>query len=279
MRYHHIPTITGIALIVASVLSGYLVFHHLPVQAQESEETNAAEEDEQTENTEGSDEENDSTEESDPADEGEETSDQQDSEDSEDGIDDKEIEQIKETVASTVEELTQSTYGTAGFIQTVEDGVIRLNTRDDDIEVIIDEDITEIYALEDGALKDRDEDDLEITDYITVIGPELEGTLNANTIILDTAYTVRSGKIVEVNEDDFYISVLTLDRTTYTLDVEKNTTTELYNIQSQELEQIGFSKLKEGDTVHFTGPTGWRDDQDRFSVTSLLVIPQEYFLK
>lgn len=210
-----------------------------------------------------------------------ETQSDEDTEDSSEDqdIDEKEVQELKEKVASKVEEMTETEYGTSGFIQKINDNTLILSTETDEIDILVDEDITEIYAIEKGSLRDRDIDDLEITDYITVAGPRLEGTLNANTIIIDTAYTVRSGKIIEVNEDDFYISVITLDKTTYTLDVEKNTIKKMYNIQTNEIEEVGFSKLKEGDTIHFTAQTGWRDDQDRFSVHSFLIIPQEYFQK
>lgn len=194
-------------------------------------------------------------------------------------IGDEEIEELKNKIESKVEELTDSQYGTAGFVQKMKEESIMLNTRTEEIEVFIDEDITEIYAIENGSRQDRDFEDLEITDYITVIGPQLEGVINANEILFDSSYTVRSGKILEVNEDDFYVSVLMLDKTTYILDIEEETSSEMYNIKNKVLESIGFSKLKEGDTIHFTAQAGWREDQDRFSVSSLVIIPQEYFLR
>lgn len=205
--------------------------------------------------------------------------DQEGQEEETETVEDQQVEELKDKVASKVAELTETEYGTAGFVQTVEDTTILLNTRTSEVEVFVDEDITSIYTVENGSLKDRELEDIEITDYLTITGPKLEGTLNANMIIIDTSYTVRSGKIIEANEDDFYLSVITLDKTTYTLDIEKETQQEMYNMQTSEIEGIGFSKLKEGDTIHFTAQAGWRDDQERFSVTSLLIIPQEYFIK
>jgi hypothetical protein len=46
------------------------------------------------------------------------------------------------------------------------------------------------------------------------------------------------------------------------------------------MEKSGFSKIKEGDTVHFVvKKTGEEKELNRYSAQKILVIPQEFFIK
>lgn len=91
---------------------------------------------------------------------------------------------------------------------------------------------------------------------------------------------MKSGKITEVNKDDYYIKVITSTKDTITLDIENATSMTMMDIKSLEAAKVGFSKLKEGDTIHFTVKrTGDEKEQNRYSAERLLIIPQEYFLK
>ncbi|MDO9027431.1 MAG: hypothetical protein Q7U68_01010, partial [Candidatus Roizmanbacteria bacterium] len=60
----------------------------------------------------------------------------------------------------------------------------------------------------------------------------------------------------------------------------------IVNIKTLEIERVGFSKIKEGDTVHFvvkkTGnPLRQLADggNNNYSAIKILIIPQEYFIK
>ena len=45
------------------------------------------------------------------------------------------------------------------------------------------------------------------------------------------------------------------------------------------MERIGFSKIKEGDSVHFVFKISGDEKNNEYSADKILVIPQEYFIK
>lgn len=193
---------------------------------------------------------------------------------------DENVEQIKEQVASTVDELAkESKYATAGFITDIEEDKIYVNSMKGEVEVLIDQDLTTVFEIDGSDTEELELDDLEKNNYVSIVGPRIDGTTNANTIYVDSHYVVRSGKITEVNDDDFYITIITPEKDSLTLDVEKKTTQQIIDVKTLALQDAGFSKLKEGDTVHFAAQRGPQEDQTRFSVATILIIPQEYFLK
>ncbi|EKE14431.1 MAG: hypothetical protein ACD_12C00509G0001 [uncultured bacterium] len=53
----------------------------------------------------------------------------------------------------------------------------------------------------------------------------------------------------------------------------------MINIKTLLKETIGFSKLKEGDTVHFVVKKTGTEKNNEYSAYKILVIPQEYFIK
>ena len=82
-------------------------------------------------------------------------------------------------------------------------------------------------------------------------GPTVDKSINANVVLVDDAYIVQSGKITEINKTDFFIKVTSQDKEEYTLDIEAGTKQNMINPKTLEIEKIGFSKIKEGDVVHF----------------------------
>ena len=116
--------------------------------------------------------------------------------------------------------------------------------------------------------------------YIFVTGPEIGETVTANEVYKDTQYIIMSGKITEVNQDDFTVKIVTIDKSDYELDIEKSTKLKLLDIKTFETDSIGFSKLKEGDSVHAV-VKGDPENPDitRFNAIKLLIIPNEYFLQ
>ncbi|QQS43838.1 hypothetical protein IPM65_06925 [Candidatus Roizmanbacteria bacterium] len=111
-------------------------------------------------------------------------------------------------------------------------------------------------------------------------GPEIGDSITANAVYRDQQYLVISGKITNVTSEDFTVNVLTVDKTDYVLDVESKTSQKMLNIKTLETEKIGFSKLKEGDSVHVVVKGNPENtSQTRFTAERLLVIPNEYFLQ
>jgi len=192
-----------------------------------------------------------------------------------------EVQDLKDKIATKVAELrSASQKAVAGTIISIEDDVIMISSSDgNDYEINVDESLTETFQVTTG-FKEINSGELEVGDYIIVTGPRLDKTVDASVIYRDTEYIVLSGKVTEADDTDFIVRVTTTSKENYTIDIEKNTTQRLLNIKTFETEKIGFSKIKEGDTIHFAA----QKDPDtaevnRVSGVRILIIPQEYFQK
>ncbi|MEN9328167.1 MAG: hypothetical protein RI947_975 [Candidatus Parcubacteria bacterium] len=197
------------------------------------------------------------------------------------GVMEKEAETIKEKVENTVAKMRQKDRkAVAGVIITVKTASLTLKTSDDvDYEVKRDETLTKVYLVGTNK-KEIKYADLKKGSFVIVTGPLLDKSIDANTIYQDEQFVVKSGKITEVNKDDYYIKIITPTKDTYTLDIENKTLMSMMDIKSLETAKVGFSKLKEGDIVDFVAKkTGTEQEVNRFSAEKLLIIPQEYFLK
>lgn len=220
-----------------------------------------------------------------PTGEGNQTDDETtDSADSEGAADDDasrdEVEELKEKVESTVDNLQNENLTTyAGFIDSLEDEVMTLDTENGEVAVELDPELTIYYQIQSNATEEIDSEDVEAGDFVLVSGPKIGNTVTANAVYKDVAYLVRTGKIIEVNEDSFYITVQTLDKDTFTLDIEQSTTQQLLDIKTFELETSGFSKMKTGDTIHFVVEQSNEEDTERYEAVKTIIIPQEYFIK
>ena len=63
------------------------------------------------------------------------------------------------------------------------------------------------------------------------------------------------------------------------MDIENKTSQQILDIKTLELSSAGFSKLKEGDNVHFVAEKSTDEGDMRYTATKTIVIPQEYFIK
>ena len=193
----------------------------------------------------------------------------------------KEVDKLKDKIAEQVEELNVNNKAIAGIIQDiVGDSIFIINNDGQRVEASVDETLTSYYEVSGTQLKELKAEDFEIDEYVFVTGPEIGETITANAVYKDTPYRVFSGKIVEVNEDDFTVRIAAIDKSTYVLDVETGTDVLLMDIDTLETTKIGFSKLKEGDAVHAVielDPAA--PEKTQYPAEKLLIIPNEYFIQ
>lgn len=191
------------------------------------------------------------------------------------------VKELREKVAAKVSELKEKNHKPfAGTISKVADSTLTISTAAGaSMEVKIDSTLTSLYQISGSTTKELKQDALKAGDYIIVTGPVLDKTITANLIYRDETFVVGSGKITEVNTSDNYIKVIAQDKTTYTIDIERTTQQQLLNIKTLKPEKISFSKLKEGDLVHFVGKKPSEKDVTRLPGVKVLVVPQEYFNK
>lgn len=193
------------------------------------------------------------------------------------------IQNFKEKVATKVAELRrENNKAIAGTVTSTEGTTTMKFVTDNDVEfdVKLDENLTNYFQIAGTAVKEIKKEDVKKGDYIIVDGVVNDKTVQANSVYVDTLLLVLTGRIIEVNSDDFSIKVLGNDKETYTLDVQSATRQMLLNTTTLTEEKIGFSKIKEGDSIHFVvEKTGAEKEVNRFDAIKFLIIPQEYFIK
>ncbi len=194
---------------------------------------------------------------------------------------DSEVDKLKEKVAEKVSELSEnSDEVTAGVITKIADNSFSLNTDNSEVEVTTDNTLTSYYEVQSTSFLEVKRDNFIKGDYIFVIGPEINGVITANAVYKDQKFMVLTGKITKVNQTDFSIDILSLDKTTYTLDIQTTTNQRLLNIKTLALEAIGFSKLKEGDSIHVVVKSNLKNPKStRYDASRLLIVPNEYFIQ
>lgn len=194
---------------------------------------------------------------------------------------DKEIKALKEKIATKVAQLRQKdNKAVSGVITDIVANTIFIKTDDEkDFEIKLDDALTKYYQLIANQRKEIKQEDIKKGAYIIVTGVINEKSVNANSVYLDEHYLVKSGKISEVNKENFSLKVITSDKDTYTLDIETSTKQQIINIKTLEIERVGFSKIKEGDTIHFVVKKTGEEKDNQYSAQKILIIPQEYFLK
>lgn len=196
---------------------------------------------------------------------------------------DKDVESVKNSIANKVEELRKKGQkATAGYISTIKDNQVTIKDSLDATTIIkIDPQLTKIYQITGSSKKEVKQTDLLKNMYIIVSGPLLDNVISANVIYIDQEYLVKSGKIVEVNADIPSLKISTSEKDTITLNIESRLMVQILDSKTLDLSTItSFSKLKEGDTVHFIyTKTGTQKLANTFDALKVVVIPQEYFLQ
>jgi len=197
-------------------------------------------------------------------------------------VDETEIQDFKDKIASKVAELQKKDQKpVAGFVTATNKTQLTIKTDDKQTyQIKIDDILTKIYKISGATKKEVKLADLAKDDYIFVTGPLSDTTITANEIYLDEKYIVKVGRVTEVDKENFSLSIMTTEKEQYTVSVETDTKQLMLNIKTLAVEKSGFSKIKEGDTVHFVVKKTQYDQKDnKFTASKILTIPQEFFIK
>lgn len=195
--------------------------------------------------------------------------------------DEKEIAEFKEKIASKVAQLQKENQkGVSGYIENIEKNLITVtDILNNKYQIKTDDLLTKYYQIENNTQKEINRDQLKKDQFIIVKGIINGDQVEANAIFIDESFFVNSGEIIEVNKEEYFIKIQLMDKKIITLDIESYTKQNTINLKTLEIEKIGFSKLKEGDIIHFVAKINNRQKLERFSAIKTLLIPQEYFLK
>ena len=138
-----------------------------------------------------------------------------------------ELESFKEKIATKVAELREKNLkAVSGEVLTIDttSGSIKIKSdSEEEFEVRVDNDLTKYYQISNNQKFEIDESKVGVGTYIIATGIIKEKIIEANFIYIDETFIVATGKIFEVNSDDYYISIISSDKENYTLDIEKKT--------------------------------------------------------
>ncbi|MCL4374431.1 hypothetical protein M1523_01070 [Patescibacteria group bacterium] len=189
------------------------------------------------------------------------------------------IEKLASSVAQTRKNDNHVVVGDITDIKDQEFTVLA-NAGDTYTVAFIEGNLTKIYQIVNGQKKELKQSDLKKGNFVIVSGVISDKSVTANVVYVDQPYMVESGSITEISNTDYYIKVTTPEKDNFTVDVETYTKINAVNIKTLALERIGFSKLKEGDIIHFVyQPSLSAKEKNRVSARRILMIPQEYFIK
>lgn len=193
---------------------------------------------------------------------------------------DKDIQKLKDKIANKVSEIRkENNKAISGFVLNIEGSTMKLDNTGDVNQVKFDDTLTKAFKVLGTTKKEIKTSDITKGDYAIVSGVVADNVITANVVLIDENFLVDSGKITEINKDTYNIKVLTSDKNTYSLDIETGTKQYMINIKTLVREVIGFSKLKEGDMVHFVVKKTAEQKNNDYSGVKILIIPQEYFIK
>lgn len=195
-------------------------------------------------------------------------------------IGDETIKLLKEKIATKVAQLGEKNKQVVtGIIDKKEADIVEIKSEEKTFKVATDDLLTNIYSINNNSLGKITREDLKKDDFIIVVGPLIGNSINATNIYRDQPYIVGSGEIVEVNKKDYSLKVITQEKDEYLLDIETTTKQSILDIKTFNIEGSGFSKIKQGDTIHFVFKKPKEEKFTRASALRTLIIPQEYFIK
>ncbi len=188
----------------------------------------------------------------------------------------KDIINLKEKVADAVKK--EDNKAVAGFVENKNKNTIKIMTDDGtEYAIKLDDTLTKYFQIIGNSKKEITSDDIGSNDYIIVSGVINDKSVTANSIFIDKNYLTFAGRVSNVDKDNYTVTVITNAKEEITLDIEDSTKQYILNIKTNAIEISGFSKIKEGDTIHFVVLKTSADKKDRYSAVKTFIIPQEYF--
>lgn len=194
----------------------------------------------------------------------------------------KEVQKLKDNLVNKVAQIQKKELRViVGKVTDVAASNIKVTGEDATVyTVTLDDVVTKYFSLKTGVKKELEASDVIKGDYVIVAGIVAGTKVTANSIYVDSQVIVGTGNVATLDKNDFSLVVNSFSRERYTIDIESATKIALLDSKSLELETAGFSKIKEGDAVHFVlKVTGKEQEKNRYSAQKLLIIPQEYFIK
>src|SRR3989338_4826644 len=150
----------------------------------------------------------------------------------------KDIQQLKDKIASKVSEIRKkNNKAVSGFVVRNDGDKIKINNDGEENEIKFDNTLTKYFKILGTQKKEIKVDDIKKNDYVIVSGVVSDNMITANIVLIDDNFLADSGKITEINKDNYYVKVISSDKNTYSLDIEIYTKLFMVNIKTLDLER------------------------------------------
>ncbi|MDO8610689.1 MAG: hypothetical protein Q7R95_09155 [bacterium] len=184
-------------------------------------------------------------------------------------------------IASAIAQLREkNNKAISGFATQNNNSIIKIkNENDEEYTIKTDDILSKYYQVNGATRKEVKLQDIKKGMFLIVTGVLNDKEIIANNIYIDEMFLTKSGKITEIDKVNFTIKVVSTDKDNYVLNIENVTKQQILNVKNLAIEKTGFSKIKEGDTVHFVVKKTGEEKNNTFSAQKILIIPQEYFMQ
>lgn len=180
------------------------------------------------------------------------------------------VDELKDKVASRVAELNLvEKRGIVGVVEKVEGNQITINDLKNNTRIIDTDELTK-FSSEDNSSFDIS--DLKKGSQISILGIYNKDSqrLLARFVNDITIPVFINGVISQANEEDFTLTVVTVDGTKYLIDIERVSKT--FSYVDGDLETSGFSKITSGENVVLSGFKNTKE-KNRITASRLIYFP------
>jgi len=182
----------------------------------------------------------------------------------------KEADLLKEKLEDKVLELRNSPKQViSGEIKSINGKIITLVSGSETEKITVEPEITNFFSINNYQLQTIKFDSLDKGQTITAFISDIGGEEISYTVYQEPEITVAAGKVSNIDEDNYQITIIDYDKSSYGADIQVGTTQNLYNLKSRQIEKAGFSKLAIGQRILaiISGTKG------SYSVDEYLILP------
>lgn len=136
-----------------------------------------------------------------------------------------------------------------GAINSINDKQIMLKSGMLTNKIIVEPEITNFYRVVGHNLEEIAFHDLAKGDEITSFVSDIGGDEISYTVYQEPAQTIAAGKISNLDADNYQVTILDFDKSSFGADLELQTIQNIYDLKAKKIVKSGFSKLAIGQRI------------------------------
>lgn len=162
----------------------------------------------------------------------------------------KEADILKEKLEEKVLELRNNPKQVInGQIKVIGEKNLTLVSGSETIKITLEPEITNFYQVNGYDLVKIEYADLAKNDLVTAFVSDIGGEQISYTVYQEPFLTVAAAKISNIDEDDYKITLIDFDKSSYGADIQVSTIQNLFSLKTGKIEKAGFSKLAIGQRI------------------------------